>query len=593
VQIRIPAPLNLADMTTNYEQSGMSAPHPDHNVAPAEAASPSSPIDALNEAAIVAITDARGTIISVNQKFCDISGYDEDELVGQNHRLLKSGAHNRTFFQQLYRTISSGKPWHDTICNRAKAGHLYWVDTTIVPNFSASGTIIGYTAIRFDVTPLKLARQDLWTRAHFDELTGAANRQHFLEKLDGAIATSDRDAFLVAMLDLDHFKEVNDNGGHVVGDQLLRAVSQIVQSHLSPQELLGRLGGDEFAIMLDQQADREALDRRLRNILRAIQAIASSDIEGPRSTASIGLARYPLDGQSTHELIRRADLALYSAKKAGGDDWRAFTLSLEEEEARKVMQRAAFFKAFADGRVQLFYQPVVGLLSLEKPSFEALIRWIQEDGTILTPGSFPELLEDESVAREVGSFALTTALNQIADWNRRGLDFGSIAVNATSSDLRSEAFVTMIADAVTQKLVCPQQLCIEITEGMLIDRQAKRVRAAIDRLHGLGVLIAFDDFGTGFASLTHLRELPINFVKIDRSFIRSLCSNPKDKVIVESVISLAHRLNLGVVAEGVEDQEQRLLLAELGCDRIQGYVISPAIPAEKAGDFLKNIKTDQ
>lgn len=561
-------------------------------VSPQEAlqAAFANPREALNQAAIVAITDARGTIVAVNQKFCDLSGYTQEELVGQNHRLLKSGEHDRAFFQNLYRTISRGKTWHGTLCNRAKGGHLYWVDTTIVPNRSVDGKILGYTAIRFDVTPLTHARQELWNQAHFDVLTGAANRRHFLSLLDQRVGLAGQQPFYVAMLDLDHFKEVNDAGGHNVGDQLLRKVAEIITEHLQDGETVGRLGGDEFAIILNGTDGQTSLDHRLRAMLHDIHAHRLEDTAAPRSTASIGLSRFPHDGDTSHELMRRADLALYAAKREGGDDWRAFQITYEAEAERRLDLRTRFFQAFANGQIHIHYQPIISLCASGPPAFEALVRWITDDGTVLTPGSFVEILQEEPTAREIGNLALHTAIRQIQQWNAASTAFSSISVNATGPDLRSDAFVGTIVDAVQSGQIRPEQLTIEITEGMLLDRQARRVRGSIDLLNQLGVRIAFDDFGTGFASLTHLRELPIHVVKIDRSFIQSICHNSKDRVIVDSLITLAHRLGLQVVAEGVETEDQMRMLARMGCDRIQGFLIAEALSAPIAEAFLGNVR---
>ncbi|MCC2602473.1 putative bifunctional diguanylate cyclase/phosphodiesterase [Sphingopyxis yananensis] len=561
-------------------------------VSPQEAlqAAFANPREALNQAAIVAITDARGNIVAVNQKFCDLSGYTQDELIGRNHRLLKSGVHDRAFFQNLYRSISRGKTWHGTLCNRAKGGHLYWVDTTIVPNRSADGKILGYTAIRFDVTPLTHARQELWNQAHFDVLTGAANRRHFLSQLEERTAQAKQAPFHVAMLDLDHFKEVNDAGGHNIGDQLLRNVADIIGTHLHDDELLGRLGGDEFAMILRASDAPATLDQRLRAMLQDIYAHRLTDSAVPRSTASIGLSRFPNDGDNSHELMRRADLALYAAKREGGDDWRAFQITYEAEAERRLDLRTRFFQAFANKQIHIYYQPIISLCASGPPAFEALVRWIDDDGTILTPGSFSEILQEEATAREIGNLALNTAINQIQQWNAAGMAFSTISVNATGPDLRSDMFVGRIVDAILSGQIRPNQLAIEITEGMLLDRQARRVRSSIDKLHQLGIRIAFDDFGTGFASLTHLRELPIHVVKIDRSFVQAICNSSKDRVIVDSLITLSHRLGLQVVAEGVETEDQMRMLARMGCDRIQGFLIAEALNATVAQAFLENVR---
>lgn len=536
--------------------------------------------EALNAAAIVAVTDRAGKITSVNAKFCELSGYSEAELIGANHRILASGAHDRAFFQNLYRTIARGEVWHDVICNRAKCGRLYWVDTTIVPHRDRSG----YTAIRFDVTPQKEAEQRLWRLANIDPLTRLANRRRFLEQL--AAATRQGQPFATAILDIDHFKDINDSSGHHAGDQLLIAMSEALRTEMDDSDSVGRLGGDEFAVIL-HGVEKAAVQQRLDRILAALARKTLPDLEEYRIGASIGAALFPGDGTDAASLLKCADMALYAAKQSGRGRARLFEPRFREEADQRAGLRAAMAHALARKELFILYQPIATLAGGQPMAFEALLRWRRPDGTVQTPAIFGEVFEDEKIAADIGNFVLTQALDQIDRWQDAGVPFQSIAINATLGDLRARNFVERITDAVESGRIRGDQLCVEITEGMLLDRGAQMVREAVDQLHALGVEIAFDDFGTGFASLTHLRQLPIDHVKIDRSFVEAICVHGKDRVIVESVIELAHRLGLKVVAEGVENEEQVQLLRSLACDRIQGFLIAPALSEEAATDFAR------
>ena len=536
--------------------------------------------EALDAAAIVAVTDRAGRIKSVNAKFCELSGYSEAELIGANHRILASGEHDRAFFQNLYRTISRGDVWHDVICNRAKCGRLYWVDTTIVPHRDRSG----YTAIRFDVTPQKEAEQRLWRLANIDPLTRLANRRRFLELM--AVATCKGLPFATAILDIDHFKDINDSAGHHAGDQLLVAVGEALRAELGECDSIGRLGGDEFAVILHDE-DGTQLQQRLDSILVALQRKPVSGVEDCTIQASIGAALFPQDGKDAASLLKSADLALYAAKQSGRACARRFKPSYREAADQRAGLRVAISHAMERNELFILYQPIVNLAGDQPMAFEALLRWRRNDGSIQTPATFGEVFEDEQIAAEIGNFVLTEVLGQIDRWKAEGVPFKWIAINATLGDFRARAFIDRIADAVETGRISGEQLCIEITEGMLLDRGAKAVREAVDRLNALGVEIAFDDFGTGFASLTHLRQLPINHVKIDRSFIEAICVDGKDRVIVESVIDLAHRLGLKVVAEGVEQDAQARLLRRLECDSIQGFLIAPALTETLATDFVR------
>ncbi len=536
--------------------------------------------EALDAAAIVAVTDRAGRITSVNAKFCELSGYCEAELIGANHRILASGEHDRAFFQNLYRTISRGDVWHDVICNRAKCGRLYWVDTTIVPHRDRSG----YTAIRFDVTPQKEAEQRLWRLANVDPLTGLANRRRFLELL--AATTREARPFATAILDIDHFKDINDSAGHHAGDQLLIAMGEALRAQLREGDSVGRLGGDEFAVIL-QGEDARGLKRRLDRMLAALARKSVSGLEDHAIQASIGAALYPADGTDVATLLKCADMALYAAKESGRGCARLFKPRYREVADQRAGLRAAMAHAMERQELFILYQPIVNLSGDQPPAFEALLRWRRPDGTVHTPATFGEVFDDEKIAADIGRFVLSRVLAQIDRWQAAGVPFRSIAINATLGDFRSRAFTDQIAESVESGRIRGDQLCVEITEGMLLDRGARAVREAVDRLNALGVEIAFDDFGTGFASLTHLRQLPIDHVKIDRSFIEAICVDGKDRVIVASVIELAHRLGLKVVAEGVEQDAQAQLLRSLDCDSIQGFLIAPALTEQLATDFMR------
>ncbi|MFS0737425.1 EAL domain-containing protein [Sphingomonas sp. 1P06PA] len=543
--------------------------------------------EALDVAAIVAVTDRSGRITSVNRKFCELSGYDEHELVGSNHRILRSGIHPPAFFADLYRTISQGSIWHGVICNKAKSGSLYWVDTTIVPHSDKSG----YTAIRFDVTPQKEAEQRLWRLANIDVLTGLANRRRFMELLEDA--TRQQRSFASVILDLDNFKDVNDSEGHDAGDRLLQNVAESLKALVDDREVVGRLGGDEFALLLNFDGDVDALLHRLEGLVTAIGIGPAAEVAGWAVQASAGAAIFPQQGSDEHELLKCADMALYAAKQAGRGCARLFEPRLRHAAEQRAGLSTSIQRALIANDLFLLYQPIINLAGDQPPAFEALLRWRGADGSVTTPGTFGAVFDDERASADIGNFVLTEVIHQIDRWRQAGVPFSSISINATLGDFRSSSFVDRIVDAVETGRFRGDQLCIEITEGMLLDRGAHTVRQSIDRLHAHGVGIAFDDFGTGFASLTHLRHLPIDHVKIDRSFIEAICSDRKDRVIVESVIALAHRLGLRVVAEGVEQPEQLDLLRRLGCDSIQGFLVAPALTEHMATDFINGAATNQ
>lgn len=544
--------------------------------------------DALDEAAIVAVTDAKGTILSVNGKFCELSGFSEAELIGANHRILRSGVHDRNYFQHMYRTIARGDVWHGEICNRAKNGKFYWVDTTIVPHRGCEGRIESYTAIRFDITPQKVAEERLWRLANIDALTGLPNRLKFMRDLDEIVAdrVNHVNGIVVALMDIDHFKDINDSFGHPAGDELLREVGNRIRAALDEGDIIARLGGDEFALIFRNCPTRADKDARVARIFASLAAPMTICDSEQKLSASLGATRFPEEGLCGKDLLKNADIALYSAKAKGRNRAEMFS-----ERMRNVVQRRAELRNRVEAGLRnceflVEYQPIVPVSSTTPICMEALLRWRDPRAGRLEPESFAEALNDEGLAALVDAFVLEEVLTQIRAWRMAKIPFGSISVNTTLGDFRTAAYVDRILLALVNAEIEKEDLCIEITEGMVLGRGGSRARVEIERLHVAGFRIAFDDFGTGFASLRHLRDLPIDLVKIDKSFIRSLEDDQADRAVVTSIIELAHRLGKKVTAEGVETNAQAAILELLGCDNIQGYLMSRPLPAEEVPAFL-------
>ncbi len=322
------------------------------------------------------------------------------------------------------------------------------------------------------------------------------------------------------------------------------------------------------------------MNDKLATLVGVVGDHTEANAFGWRIQASIGAAVFPEDGSDHRDLLKCADMALYAAKQSGRGCARVFEGRYRREAEWRADIRSAIQRALAEDELFVQYQPIVDLQAARPMAFEALLRWKVRDGSVMTPAVFANVFDDERTAADIGAFVLTEVLSQIDRWNAQGVPFQSIAINATLGDFRSSKFVDRIIQAIDTGRIRGDQLCVEITEGMLLDRGARTVWPSIDRLHDRGVHIAFDDFGTGFASLTHLRQLPIDHVKIDRSFIESICAGGKDRVIVESVIDLAHRLGLRVVAEGVEASEQETLLRGLQLRQHPGIPDRPG--AERA-----------
>ncbi|BBC81826.1 GGDEF-domain containing protein (plasmid) [Acetobacter orientalis] len=539
---------------------------------------------ALDCAAIVAVTDVRGTITFVNEKFCEINGYSRNELIGANHRILRSGVHDAEFFRSMYHQIANGRNWHGEICNKKKNGEIYWVDTTIVPHVAASGKVDSYTAIRFDITErkcveaqLRESREHLEIVANLDVLTDLPNRRYFqsyLEKIIAKRAETGR-SFFLALMDIDSFKEVNDSFGHEDGDRLLRTVGMRLRSMVDDHIFVARLGGDEFGVVFDETEEglARAFFETILQMLREPIKIASVNWH---ASSSIGYATFPADGRDTTSLVRAADLALYRAKELGRDRVEEFYPELLLQSEKRTLALLEIETGLRREDFHFSYQPIIFRDKTYPVSFEALIRWHHPERGVIMPGDFQAGLTDPAMSALIGIYMLNRVFSDIKTMLEMGLSFRRVGINLTNADFRSDAFLEQFFSLCKQTGIGPEHFCVEVTEGMFLGREQKRVDRGLRKLHAAGVEIALDDFGTGYASLTHLQEIPIDRLKIDRRFVSRIITSSEDRVIVKGVIDIAHGLGKIVTAEGVETAEQAKMLIDMRCDSLQGWYFSKA-----------------
>jgi len=545
---------------------------------------------ALDNAAIVAITDTKGTITYVNDKFCQISGYSRDELIGSNHRMLRSGKHDTDFFRSMYRQIGRGEVWHGEICNRSKNGDLYWVDTTIVPHSDQSGKVDSYTAIRFDITRQKKVEAEILEQATLDALTGLANRRGFKRYLaDALVKSRDQNSGLsLALLDLDTFKDVNDSFGHDAGDSLLRRVAEILKPLTSESIFISRLGGDEFGIVFTDH-DHEMIEKYLHDIRDQFHKIQTDRTRSRQCCASIGLAHFPEDAHDKDSLFKAADLALYAAKAAGRDRVEVFHQSMRTALDDRLALLRDVASGLANNQFELYYQPIVPNDPNRNISFEALLRWNHPSGDVWAPGRFKTALDDPQTAGLIGQFVLRRVFGDSEKFIAEGIDYNVVAFNLTDADLRSRTFIDSFKELTVETGIPPERFSVEITEGIFLGHERDYVLSGLQRLHDLGVRVAFDDFGTGFASLTHLRQIPISHVKIDRSFVINVETSVADQAIIEGVIHISHKMGQFVVVEGVETKGQLDMLHKMGCDAVQGYYFAKPQPVGELKDVVGRI----
>lgn len=542
---------------------------------------------AVDAAAIFSETDLAGNITYVNEQFCTISGYSAQELLGQNHRILNSEQHPAEFFIDMWQSISRGQVWRGEICNRSKDGRLYWVESTIVPMFDAANQRVEkYVSIRFDVSEKRTLMQTLQCRAERDELTGLPNRFLLSERLEQAIAAVQRyhGTLAVGMLDLDGFKLINDRYGHATGDRLLVAVADRLKQIMRGEDTLARLGGDEFVLVLRVQ-DTEELESAMRRILSALSSAYTIDGIGIHISASIGVTLYPNDNEDAETLLRHADQAMYKAKQRGRDCFHLFDVSLDKKAKTAFETVIRVSEALHNGELCLYYQPKINLNSGAVIGFEALLRWQHPQEGLIPPLDFLPLVEQTDLIVEIGEWVIDQALNQIGRWAALGHTW-SVSVNIAALHFQRADFTETLKSLLAcHPNVAPQMLDIEIVESVVLEN-IQHVSKSLIACQDLGVTFSLDDFGAGYSSLSYLKQLPTQSIKIDQSFIRHILDDKDSLVLTKAIIGLAKSFNREVIAEGVETVEQGVLLMRLGCDVAQGYGIAKPMPVEQVSRWV-------
>jgi diguanylate cyclase (GGDEF)-like protein len=430
---------------------------------------------------------------------------------------------------------------------------------------------------------LELINAELQHQATHDALTGLANRVLFAARLEQAIA--DQRSFAICVLDLDRFKVINDSLGHGAGDSLLKLVGRRLLSTTRSQDSVARAGGDEFLLLLRDVESPEAVEKLVSRWMTALSEPFRIQGAELHISPSIGIARYPIDAIDGEELLARADEAMYQAKQNGRNMFRFFDAEVMGFSRERLAIEADLRQALASSQFQLRYQPKVEIATGAIRSVEALLRWEHPTRGEVSPSEFVPVAEDTGLILPIGDWVLREACRQARAWQVQGLPFLRVAVNISPSQFRQNAFPSMVHEALDIYSLDPSYLEIELTEATLMSN-AERSVTVLEQLSRLGVVVAIDDFGTGYSSMTYLQRFPIDKLKIDRSFVRDLDSNPDDASIVRAIISLAHGLRLKVVAEGVETAAQLDMLRRMGCDQYQGFLRSPAVPAGDVAALL-------
>ncbi|WP_284642929.1 EAL domain-containing protein [Paenibacillus silviterrae] len=534
----------------------------------------------------IMITDTKGMILSVNPAFTSTTGYSEQEALGQTPRLLNSGRQTASFYQAMWKSIHETGSWQGEIWNKRKNGELYPEWLTIQAVKDAQDQVSNYVAIFTDITKRKQAEEKLTFLAHYDMLTGLPNRHHFHENFTAALqeAKSKGEQVGLLFIDLDRFKVINDTLGHEMGDRLLIQASHRLQDSVRLHHTVFRLGGDEFTVMMPQLQGSEEAAKVASGILRELARAFHIDEHDLHVTGSIGISIYPQDGDDLDTLLRNADSAMYSAKE-NKNDFQRFLPDSHGALAHRLELEQSLRGAMAKGQLEVYYQPQVRCRGGQLAGLEALVRWNHPQWGLVPPQEFIPVAEEIGMITEIDEWVIEEACAQSARWLRR---FGrpvKIAVNLSAKTLYHPSMPQFIQACLSRYDVTPAMLEIELTESVGL-RHFDAAEELVEELRNLGVLLSIDDFGTGHSALSYLKRLHFDVLKIDKSFIQDLEQDLTNITLVKAMVDMAHALQLTVVAEGVETEEQYILLRSISCDVIQGYLLSKPLPVAAIEPYL-------
>lgn len=538
------------------------------------------------------VTDANGTILRVNSAFTACTGYSADEVVGKTPRILQSGRHDAAFFRDMWDTIKRVGGWQGEIWDRRKNGEVYAKWLTIAAVTGSDGAVTHYVGTHHDITERKLAEERIKELAFFDALTHLPNRTLLRDRLTQAIAVSAQSGTSGALLfiDLDNFKTLNDTLGHDKGDLLLQQVAQRLSASVREGDTVARVGGDEFVVVLGGLHEtRQEAASQIEAVSEKILAVLGNpyrlDRVEYRCTASIGATVFRGHQASIDELLKHADLAMYKSKDKGRNTMRFFDPAMQTVVVERAALEAGLRKAIDEDQFLLHYQAQVTNRD-RVTGAEALVRWRHPERGIVPPAEFIPLAEETGLIVALGNRVLEMACIQLARWaTQPAMAHLTVAVNVSVHQLREPDFVDKVMAVVAQTGANPNRLKLELTESVLVED----VEATIQKMWALktrGVVFALDDFGIGYSSLSYLKRLPLDQLKIDRSFVRDILVDPNDAVIAKTVVTLAQSLGLGVIAEGVETDAQRDFLASAGCYAYQGYYFCRPLPVEGFEAFV-------
>lgn len=525
------------------------------------------------------ITSHDNKIMAVNTAFTEITGFEEDDILGKNPRVLSSGKHDKQFYQEMWTALSRDKKWSGEIWNKRKDGELFleWITINAITN--SAGEITHYCSIFADITERKAAEEAICRLTYNDPLTDLPNRRAFMERLEDTLSISRQGNQLCAILflDLDNFKDINDTLGHDVGDAVIKETALRLKTCIREDDLIARLGGDEFTVCL---LDLSSVDDASTVAQKLLDAMSSPFILGEERlyfSFSIGIALYPEHGDSTQELLKHADQAMYHAKFSGRNKFSFFDVSMAQHALNKTEIVKHLRNSMGSDQFSIHYQPIVNLETGMIDKAESLLRWTHPELGFISPDEFIPIAEDIGLICELGDWVFRQSASQVKSWQEKYIENFQLSINISPKQFQNESCdLEEWIDFLSQKALSNKAISLEITEGVMMN-EGSMTEQRLGMLKHAGIEISLDDFGTGYSSLAYLKKLNVDYLKIDRTFIQNIDINLDDQAMCEAIVVMAHKLKIKVIAEGVENKAQLTFLKSVGCDYAQGYWFSKPV----------------
>ena len=498
----------------------------------------------------VLVSDRRGVIVHVNRALVEITGYPVEEVLGRRPNMFKSGRHGPEFYQTIFKSLEQSGEWHGEIWNRRKSGEIYPQWQTVRSITDDKGQVSHYVAVFSDISAIKNSQTELARLVHHDPLTDLPNRLLFTDRTEQTLASAQRhqSGCALLMIDLDHFKIINDSLGHNVGDLLLKAVAERLLSVFGKGFTVARLGGDEFAVLVDSCAQVSQAAVLAQQVLEVMKAAFDVDKHQLFISASVGISVFPSDALNAEQLLRNADSALFKAKSSGREGYALYTEELTAHAQYRIEVASDLRRALEQQELRVYYQPVHDLQTSRLIGVEALVRWQHPQRGLLSPGEFIPIAERTGLIAEIDAWVLEQACWQMVQWQAQGVELSFVAVNISSRLFARPELFTLVSTVLADTELDPALLELEVTESAVMDNSQVALEQ-MHRLRALGLRLAIDDFGTGFSSLLRLKRLPVQKLKIDQGFVAGLPGDNDDVAIVRAVIALGQSMGLQVHAE--------------------------------------------